>query len=60
LVPFVTTSTQNYEVAETETDLNFRETMLRSQLSAIATSLKEIASALVVFIERPDDSPSVP
>jgi hypothetical protein len=60
LVPFVTTSTQNYEVAETETDLNFRETMLRSQLNAIATSLKEIATAVVVFIERPDDSPSAP
>ena len=59
LVPFVTSSTENYDVTESETDLNFRETMLRSQLAAIAASLQELAESVVVFLERPNETASV-
>jgi len=51
LVPFVATSTQNYEVVETDADLNFRETLLRSQLDAIGSGLTEVAQAIAQFIE---------
>jgi hypothetical protein len=58
LVPFVASSTENYDITESETDLNFRETILRSQLAAIAASLQEIAASVVAFLERPNETAS--
>lgn len=56
LVPFVATSTQSYDVEETETDLNFRETVLRSQLEAIGAGLVEVSQAIARFIESDGDA----
>jgi hypothetical protein len=53
LVPFVVTSTQNFEAVENkQRDLNFRETILRSQLEALGIALGEVSKSLVRFVER--------
>jgi len=54
LVPFVATSTQSYDVEESEADLNFRETVLRSQLEAIGAGLLEVSQSVARFIESDD------
>lgn len=51
LVPFVATASKNYDAVQAEGELNFRETMLRSQLSAIAAALGEVSEAVVKFLE---------
>lgn len=55
LVPFVANSTQTFEAAQSESDLNFRETIMRSQLDSIATALGEISAAVVQFMEQSRD-----
>jgi hypothetical protein len=52
LVPFVATSTKTFVAVESPTDLNLRETILRSQLEAIGNALGEISQNIVRFIER--------
>lgn len=51
LVPFVATSTQTFDAEQAESDLSFRETILRSQLDAIATALAAVSKAVVQFVE---------
>ncbi len=55
LVPFTATANKTYDVKKTPADLNFRETVLRSQLAAMADALGEVSSQVVTFlaIDRP-------
>ena len=52
LVPFVTSSTQNFEATERDDDFNLQETILRAQLDALASALGDVSEAAVQFIER--------
>ncbi|MCZ6880362.1 MAG: hypothetical protein O7F13_04450 [Gammaproteobacteria bacterium] len=57
LVPFVAVVTRNYNTEKSESDLNLRETILRSQLSAIADALEEVSSAIVGFLAKSGSAP---
>lgn len=52
LVPFVATNTRTFNAVKKDEDLNFRETVLRSQLEAIGYALGEISREVVRFVER--------
>ena len=54
LVPFVASSTQNFEAVEDDDDFNLRETILRTQLNALASALGEVSEAVVRYFERSD------
>ena len=51
LVPFAIASSRVFDTEETDADLNFTETQLRSQLKAISEAMGEIAQAVVAFLE---------
>lgn len=55
LVPFVATSSQTFDAVQSGSDLNFRETVLRAQLDAIATALGDVSAAVVRFVEQGSD-----
>ena len=57
LVPFVAVVTRNYNTEKSKSDLNLRETILRSQLSAIADALEEVATATVGFLAKTGVAP---
>ncbi len=52
LVPFVSVANQNYQTEEAELDLSFRETVLRSQLTAVAKALEEVSTSTVNFLSK--------
>lgn len=52
LVPFVATATQAFRAEQNDKDLSFRETVMKSQLDAIAAALGEVSQATVQFLER--------
>lgn len=56
LVPFVASSTRNYDAKKTEGDLTFQETVLRAQLTAIAAALGEVSTAVVSFLAPKRDA----
>jgi hypothetical protein len=57
LVPFVASATQTFEASENSTDINFRETVLKSQLDATSIALGEVSKATVQFLERVSAEP---
>jgi len=57
LVPFVAVATRNYNTVKSKTDLSLRETVLRSQLSAIADALEEVSIATVGFLAKSGGAP---
>ena len=57
LVPFVAVVTRNYNTEKSKSDLNLRETILRSQLSAIADALEEVSVAIVGFLAKSGGAP---
>lgn len=51
LVPFVAVATRNFEAAEDDGDLNFRETVLRAELESLADALGDVSRAVRQFVE---------
>lgn len=51
LVPFTSLATRIYDTAEDSGDLNFREAVLRSQMTAIGEALAEISADLLQFLD---------
>ncbi len=52
IVPFTVTATRNFRAKENKEDTNFRETMARAELAALADALKEIGDAVVGFLAK--------
>jgi hypothetical protein len=52
LVPFVSNAAKTFEATQNDSDLSFRETVLKSQLDAIGLALGEVSTATVEFLER--------
>jgi hypothetical protein len=52
LVPFTTVATRSYDVAENQSDTNFRETRLKAQLDATAAALSDVSAEIVQFFAR--------
>jgi hypothetical protein len=50
LVPFTTVATRSFDVVESDTDKNFRETRLRAQLDATASAFGDVSTAIVAFL----------
>jgi len=53
LVPFTSVANHTFEAIPSESDLNFRETMMRAELEAIAAGLGEVSRDIVDFLARP-------
>jgi len=51
LVPFTASATQSYDATQAKSDLDFNETVMRSQLTAIASGLAEVAGGVVTFLD---------
>lgn len=56
LVPFVATSTQNYDIAQGERDINYNESRIKSQIAATGVALDDIGTRLLPFIESHSDN----
>ncbi len=54
LVPFTSVATHSYDVEQNETDLNFRETILKAQLAATATALGQVSGEIARFLASGD------
>lgn len=54
LVPFTTVATSTYDVVESATDTNFRETRLRAQLDATAVAMGDVSTEIVEFLADKD------
>ena len=50
LVPLTSVVLKSYEAKENDTDLNFRETMLKAQLQATTDALADVSSEVVNFL----------
>jgi hypothetical protein len=50
LVPFTSVALETFDAEQNETDINFRETMLKAQLQAIASALADVSSEIVRFL----------
>jgi hypothetical protein len=51
LVPFVATATETFDAAESKRELNFYETVLKTQLEAIGVALGNVSGTMVKFLE---------
>ena len=52
LVPFTAVATHTYDVVESKTDINDRETRLRAQLAATAQALGQVSAEVVRFLDE--------
>lgn len=52
IVPFTVTATRDFRAKENKEDTNFRETMARAELKALADALAEIGDAVVGFLAK--------
>ena len=52
LVPFTSVVLKSFEAKENETDINFRETMLKAQLRATTDGLAGVSDAIVGFLAK--------
>ena len=50
LVPFTSVALESYEAIENETDINFRETVLKGQLNATADALASVVGEIVAYL----------
>lgn len=50
LVPFTSVALESYEATENETDINFRETVLKAQLNATADALAGVVGEIVTYL----------
>lgn len=50
LVPFTTVVVKSFETKENDTDINFRETVLRAQLEATTDALADVSAQIVAFL----------
>jgi len=50
LVPFTSSATRSFEAAQNDSDMNFRETILKAQLNAISDALGDISAEVVAFL----------
>lgn len=50
LVPFTSVALESFEAVENETDINFRETVLKAQLSATADALAGVVGEIVAYL----------
>ena len=56
IVPLSVVASRTFDVEQSADDLNFRETVLKAQLAAVAGSLAEVVSDVVVLLEAHRDS----
>ena len=54
LVPFTTVATKSFDVAQNQSDTNFRETRLKAQLDATAAALSDVSEEIVQFLANAD------
>jgi len=54
LVPFTSVATRSFSTKQNDKDLNFRETMLKGQLSAVAQALSDVSAEVVRFLGQED------
>lgn len=52
LVPFTAAATHKYEQTKNSNDQNFRETILKGQLSAVTTALSDVSGEIVRFLSE--------
>ena len=52
IVPFTVTASRDFMTKETRADLNFRETLARAELAALADALDEVGGEVVKFLAR--------
>jgi hypothetical protein len=52
IVPFTVTASRDFMTKETRADLNFRETLARAELAALADALDEIGGEVVTFLAK--------
>lgn len=52
IVPFTVTASRDFMTKENRQDLNFRETMARAELQALADALEEVGAEVVKFLAR--------
>ncbi|MEL7450637.1 MAG: hypothetical protein AAFN78_15595, partial [Pseudomonadota bacterium] len=50
LVPFTSVALESFEAIESEADTNFRETVLKAQLSATEDALASVVGEIVRFL----------
>lgn len=55
VVPLSVVASRTFDVEQSEDDLNFRETVLKAQLAAVAGSLSEIVAEVVNLLEGHQD-----
>lgn len=51
LVPFTSAAIKTFEARESDADINFRETVLRTELQATAEALGEVGAEIVAFLD---------
>lgn len=51
LVPFTSAVLRSFEASENDSDVSFRETMLKAQLRATSEALADVSTAVVHFLE---------
>ena len=56
IVPLSVVASRTFDVEQSADDLSFRETVLKAQLAAVAGSLSEVVSDVVVLLEAHRDS----
>ena len=52
IVPYTVTATRNFHAKKDKEDTNFRETMARAELKALADALKEVGDSVVAFLVK--------
>lgn len=52
LVPFTSVVLESFEATERDSDINFRETMLRAQLDATADALAAVVGEIVAYLDK--------
>ncbi len=52
IVPFTVTASRDFMTRENKADLNFRETLARAELAALADALDEVGGAVVTFLAK--------
>ena len=60
VVPLSVVASRSFDVEQSAGDLNFRETILKAQLAAVAGALSEAVSDVVHLLETHEDSNRVP
>ena len=50
LVPFTSVASRSFEIEQSDSDLSFRETIVKAQLAAVTQALSDVSTSLVKFL----------